>query len=195
MNEIAFTDFGRRQFDSNFGGTKITMPEDEFLAKISTRWNSTHHQTIMLPGYASFCKLMITDNFMHAPTGTLEITNENYQYLRSCYEARNENELAVLKRWFELPLPAPEAKSLCVVFYDKQQIEKEEQIQNESFWFNGDWGIVSVMAQQSFQEEPMAPITMMRNALGIEEGGSGVALDKRKYQYAVDFWQNHAIVK
>ena len=40
----------------------------------------------------------------------------------------------------------------------------------------------------------MTPITMMRNALGKEEGGSGVPLDKAKYMESVAYWQNHAIV-
>lgn len=38
----------------------------------------------------------------------------------------------------------------------------------------------------------MQPITMMRNALGKEEGGSGVPLDRKKYQQSVDYWKSHA---
>jgi hypothetical protein len=41
----------------------------------------------------------------------------------------------------------------------------------------------------------MAPITMMRNALGIEEGGSGVKLDRERYMASVEFWKRNAIVK
>lgn len=36
---------------------------------------------------------------------------------------------------------------------------------------------------------------MMRNALGKEEGGSGVPLDRSKYTESVKFWENHAIAK
>lgn len=39
------------------------------------------------------------------------------------------------------------------------------------------WGIVSIKAQDEPYETPMAPITMMRNALGKEYGGSGVPID------------------
>jgi hypothetical protein len=38
----------------------------------------------------------------------------------------------------------------------------------------------------------MAPITMMRNALGVAEGGSGVALDRDAYLRSVEFWENNA---
>ena len=41
----------------------------------------------------------------------------------------------------------------------------------------------------------MSPITMMRNALGIEEGGSGVPLDREKYAESVEFWTNNAMIK
>jgi hypothetical protein len=41
----------------------------------------------------------------------------------------------------------------------------------------------------------MAPITMMRNALGKEEGGSGVPLSKEKYNESVAFWETHVTLK
>jgi hypothetical protein len=38
----------------------------------------------------------------------------------------------------------------------------------------------------------MVPITMLRNALGVEEGGSGVPLEREAYRVAVAFWEAHA---
>ena len=38
----------------------------------------------------------------------------------------------------------------------------------------------------------MAPITMMRNALGVGEGGSGVPLDPAQYRRSVEFWSGNA---
>lgn len=38
----------------------------------------------------------------------------------------------------------------------------------------------------------MDPITMMRNALGMEHGGSGVELDKIKYLESVEYWSKYA---
>lgn len=43
-------------------------------------------------------------------------------------------------------------------------------------------------------ETPMQPITMLRNALGREEGGSGVPLDKQKYADSVAYWEEHATI-
>ena len=43
-------------------------------------------------------------------------------------------------------------------------------------------------------ETPMQPITMLRNALGKEEGGSGVPLDRAKYAASVAYWSAHAAV-
>ena len=41
----------------------------------------------------------------------------------------------------------------------------------------------------------MQPITMVRNALGKEEGGSGVSLERSKYNESVAFWKAHAPVR
>ncbi len=38
----------------------------------------------------------------------------------------------------------------------------------------------------------MQPITMMRNALGREEGGSGVPLSREAYEKSVAYWEQHA---
>ena len=57
------------------------------------------------------------------------------------------------------------------------------------------WGVVSVKPQDVDYELPMQPITMMRNALGAEHGGSGVALDAAAYKASADFWNKNAPVK
>ena len=57
------------------------------------------------------------------------------------------------------------------------------------------WAIVSIKPQSECVEVAMLPITMMRNALGVSEGGSGVPLDRAKYQQSVEFWSKHANVQ
>lgn len=42
---------------------------------------------------------------------------------------------------------------------------------------------------------PMDPITMMRNSLGIDEGGSGIKIDRDKYMESVNYWKDHALVQ
>jgi hypothetical protein len=41
----------------------------------------------------------------------------------------------------------------------------------------------------------MQPITMMRNALGRDQGGSGVPLDPEKYRDSVKFWSKYVAIK
>ena len=202
IENVKITEFATRHFDSKFGGTKILgiTPEgfesdvNDFLEDY---YNSESMDFTMvkniLPGYADFCKLLVLENFTTAKTGTLPIAIENYQYLRTGFSSRTSSELPVMDRWFELPLPAPIAKYLVVVLYSKEQLDKERKEGEEEF--DGDWGAVAILAQMSDKEEPMKPITMMRNALGIEEGGSGVPIDREKYLQAVEFWSNNATVK
>lgn len=58
-----------------------------------------------------------------------------------------------------------------------------------------DYGIISIKPQNADHELSMDPITIMRNALGVQEGGSGVTLDKEKYLNSVKFWSEHALIK
>jgi len=58
-----------------------------------------------------------------------------------------------------------------------------------------DYGIISIKPQSIDSEIGMNPITMMRNALGVEHGGSGVTLEFEKYKASVNFWDKHALIK
>ena len=40
----------------------------------------------------------------------------------------------------------------------------------------------------------MQPITVMRNALGGEHGGSGVPLDRAAYDASVEYWRERAAI-
>lgn len=120
-------------------------------------------------------------------------------FFRSTYEARTEKELAVLKRYFSAEdIKLEKSKFLDIILYSKDQIQKENEAMGNTDPnkdIDYDWGIVSIKAQDSDSEIPMEPITAMRNALGKDQGGSGVPLDRDEYQRSVDFWNLHAIVK
>ncbi|CAM9966573.1 unnamed protein product [Choristocarpus tenellus] len=128
----------------------------------------------------------------------VRITLANEHLLRSNYEARTPQELPVLMRWFPKELvDTPEAKYLDIILYSREQIRKESEAMDKKdvSGSNSPWGIISVKAQDVDTEIPMQPITMMRNALGKEEGGSGVPLDAQKYKESVMFWKDHATIK
>jgi len=175
-------------------------------------------------GYAPFCVIVSMKNFTNARTGTAKITLDNYQYLKSGYANRREGEFPVLSRWLQYPEKRfiPRADYLHLVLYSKKQMLEEHKIwvkkqikaweeknKKESngaecvfpFEFEGDsteWGIVAVLANSFLSEEPLPPMTIIRNHLGKEFGGSGVELNPEKleeYNDSVDFWSIHAIVK
>lgn len=52
----------------------------------------------------------------------------------------------------------------------------------------------SVVLQDEDFETPMQPITIMRNALGKEEGGSGVPIDREAYMKSVNYWRHRVPV-
>jgi len=138
-----------------------------------------------LPGYAPFCRLHVHRNWTSTRCLTVPITDDNRHLLRSGYEARNDDELPVLVRWFE-GLEPPVAQYLVAILYSSGQLAKEGSP------IDGDWGVVGCLYTDTPAETPMAPITLMRNALGVAEGGSGVPLDAAAYRRSVEYWSTHA---
>lgn len=144
-----------------------------------------HAPLQVLDGYAPFCKLHVHRNWTSTRCLTVPITAANRHRLRSAYEARSREELPVLVRWFEGVEP-PVADYLLPILYTRAQLEREGTM------IEADWGVVGCLYTATPEEIPMAPITMMRNALGVEEGGSGVPLDRAAYRRSVQFWENNA---
>ena len=151
----------------------------------------------LVDGYAPFCKHVFVPNFAGARCGALAITAANAALLRSGYSSRTPSELPVLQRWFPeaAVAPVPVARMLDVILYSREQLVKERAATGRGEGPplpDAPWGVISVKAQDEAFELPMQPITAMRNALGREEGGSGVAIDREAYAKAVAYWQRHA---
>jgi hypothetical protein len=187
--------FGLRHFDLKFSGTKILdMTSEDF--EYYLMGNIDIQKMKLIDSDMDFCKYLIIPNFTKAKSGSYEISMNNYQYLRTGYSARREGELPILSRWFEFPIEMPPAKYLQIVLYSKDQMTKESQARNEEIDPNlTDWNIIAILGQNSGVIEPMTPATMMRNSLGMEEGGNGHKLNREKYQESVDFWSKMATVK
>ena len=140
---------------------------------------------LVLDGYAPFCKLHVHRNWTSTRCLTVPVTDGNRHLLRSGYEARTRDELPVLVRWFEGVEP-PVAAFLIPILYSRAQLAAEGTD------IDADWGVVGCMYTATPEETPMAPITLMRNALGVDEGGSGVPLDRDAYARSVAFWRENA---
>jgi hypothetical protein len=139
----------------------------------------------VLDGYAPFCRLHVHRNWTSTRCMAIPIDDGNRHLLRSGYDARSRDELPVLVRWFE-GIDPPVANYLIPILYDRAQMAKEGTP------IDADWGIVGCLYTMAPEETPLAPITMMRNALGVEEGGSGVPIDRDAYRRSVAFWNQHA---
>lgn len=70
-------------------------------------------------------------------------------------------------------------------------------LEGQEFYFDDsvEWGIVSIMGTVLPHPDPLVPITIMRNALGVEEGGNGETLNRKVYNESVDFWSKYILVK
>lgn len=188
--------FVLRQFRGPRG---ISMDPEAFLQELHHRHVSSPNGLTLVDGYAPFCKHVFVDNFADVPAGQCRIDAHNRRHLRSGYVVRQPGELPVLSRWFlSSDVDAPRGARLDVILYAREQLVKEHVSRGESDAEvrlpRASYGVVSIKAQDVDHELPMQPITAMRNALGVEEGGSGIALDRDAYVRSVAYWQDHAVV-
>ncbi|HET6632277.1 MAG TPA: DUF3228 family protein [Rhodanobacteraceae bacterium] len=178
---IVLTDFARRRlFREGRRNTIQDITPDDF-----ERHLNEVPPLQVLEGYAPFCRLHVHRNRTSTRCQQVPISDDNRHLLRSDYEARSPDELPVLVRWFE-GIEPPVAGYLIAILYSRGQLEKEGTT------IAADWGVVGCMYTADPAETPMAPITILRNALGVEEGGSGVPLDRDAYRRSVEFWRTHA---
>jgi hypothetical protein len=199
VDPFCFRQFAETEASHDYGGTVFATSISEFEEIVNQRFQESELQ----PGYAPFCKhLFIANDFTDARVNVLPITPANEHLLRTKYEARNDKELPVLTRYFPRELVAkdekdlPIAKYLDLILYSREQINQENAAQGQKVdsATTAPWGIVSIKAQDVDRELPMNPITAMRNALGKEEGGSGIPIDRKQYMEAVNYWKDHAVV-
>ncbi len=182
LMSIVLTDFARPRL---FPREPRRNTIQDISAAEFERYLNEHAPLKVLDGYAPFCKLHVHRNWTSTKCLSMPITDDNRHLLRSDYEARNSDELPVLVRWFEGVEP-PVANFLIAILYSREQLTKEGSP------IAADWGVVGCIYTMTPEETPMAPITLMRNALGVEEGGSGVPIDREAYRQSVEFWRTHA---
>ncbi|KAL3827318.1 hypothetical protein ACHAXA_005064 [Cyclostephanos tholiformis] len=216
---IVVDPFCHRQFaeggDDNgrgYAGTVLDVSISYFEDVVNSRYDANN----LVDGYAPFCKHMfVINDFTNARVNVLPITGDNEIHLRTRYESRTESELPVLTRYFDRESllrggeeeeeedddVLPIARYLDLILYSREQIEKENIAMGKNAMEGGGtmremapWGIVSIKAQNVDFELPMTPITMMRNALGKDQGGSGVMLCREAYMESVAYWRDHANV-
>lgn len=173
------------------------------------RWLRSHPSDQIR--YAPFCKHLFVENIWDdVYPGYLPLTEELIPLIKSDYLARRPEELAVLSRWVErqtLKQPLKPAKWIDCILYSREQIIKEAEAMGlDSKEIEEPWIVISLKVKKKFfddslsqfqneeNEIPMLPITAMRNCL-IEEGGSGVQLNREKYRESVEFWSKHIEVK
>eukprot|EP00808_Paulinella_micropora_P031275 g48626.t1 len=200
---ISLDRFALRQFDKNAGvsHTVIDYDPQAFISKVnefyeSKKASAKEDSEVLVDGYAPFCKHLFMPNFLkQLPPAAIVIDATTEPLIKSKYEARSAKELPVLVRYVprDSLKKLPEAKYLDLILYSREQIKKENAAMGNELEEEEPepWGLISIKPQMESYETPMQPITMLRNALGKDQGGSGVALDREKYQASVDYWSKH----
>lgn len=221
--KIVIDEFLERQFDPNFSGTSLCFEPSTnkslFNRSIDLKVYYTdllniHYNNIQNYGNVDdiklvnaddpkmdFCKYLIFYNHSPVKQGTISITKDIEPFIKTEYKARTENELPILTRYVELPedFETKKANYLVCILYSKEQLRKEYKgdlkVFDSIYTEDVEYGCIAILGTQNPEVDPMPPITMMRNALGVDEGGNGIMLDKEQYKKSVDFWSNNILIK
>ncbi|MEN9360823.1 MAG: hypothetical protein RL095_2358 [Verrucomicrobiota bacterium] len=191
--KIALSHFASRQLRPDFPGTRIGKEDLTRLIELCAAPDQ------VIPGYAPFAQILAIRNLL--PDGSFRFPELRCLTLRrdeafrrgavlhTAYEARTPQELPVLVEWIE-GLEAPPAPWIHVIVYSAEQMRLEGEDPGET-----DALIVSIATGLFPEPEPMRPITALRNALGVAEGGSGSPIDRAAYAHSVQFWTDHVMLR
>jgi hypothetical protein len=185
---LGISQFVIRQTKDDFVGTKVTESKLEKLRSMAEQ--KLNLGIDVSDGYADFCKIVtVRDMSLKCPIA--EITEENEHLLRTRYRQRSKDELGYLSRHFPKGSIKPtKSHHVSVILYTKAQLEKEGDDVT-----GADYDIICVNAEAEIIDAPMTPVTMVRNALGTEYGGSDHPVDKVKHEESVAYWSRYAMIE
>jgi hypothetical protein len=188
---IAMTPFAERQYAPDYSGTRLTP---DIVTKLIQDAKTPHNVAL---GYADFNRVIAVDNRdasgnfrypLQQCVIACKTARKTIARFHTAYEARRPEELAVLTEWVTGVEP-PLAPFVHLILYSRAQLQKEDES------IDADWGIVAINASAGPTVDPMRPITMMRNGLDVEHGGSGVAIDRKSYANSVAFWAENIMIR
>lgn len=135
------------------------------------------------------------------------ITPENKDKMMTSYEERSAGDLPVLVRWFlydEIFGPRPMAQWIEVIVYHQSHVTAVTGNPSQMYGIeptsrmktgNGIWRVVSIKGQDSKDQTPMLPVTLMRNALPRTSGGCDFPIDPDLYMKSVLYWETHCTLR
>lgn len=198
--KIKYDPFVERQFSPTFAGTKVPADKKDSLLERANDYFDVNRDVVFkwIDSDWDFCKYLVIPNDFGIKCAVRPITLDIYPYIRTDYAQRTPDELPILTRFAQLPpgFKSQEASYVVFVLYSREQLLKEFKGDGE-FYFDEsvEWGVVSIMGTVEPKPDPLVPITIMRNALGTDEGGNGEKLNKESYMQSVDFWSKYILVK
>lgn len=176
MTCVGTNPFVRRQTaNSQFSYFAGTWSELEALVEA--------HSCNAIPGYR--------DGVLRVPvppqgffSGVVQVTPETE--LAAKYEARRPGEQpfvqVVTLGGEKLP-----ARAVEIILYRKDVLEADNDPTS-----GAEWDIISINARPTLEEEPMTPMAMARNMLGLP-GGTPATYTAEQFAHAIIYWSSRAM--
>ena len=178
---VAISDFARGRHKPNSGLSYYDGPVDDVLKLVKQNWSKREPGA----GRKNLNEVVVVP-VPPAKFFTTTVPVEEDTTLKAHFGKRRSHEEPYLSVMSEgEAIPASFAK---VVLYSKETLAENNEQSAET-----DWELVSLLASP-VENEPMNPVTMMRNMKG-KPGGSQVNYSTEELLDAIDFWSKHTKVK
>lgn len=178
---VAISDFARGRHTPGSGLSYYDGPMDDVLKLVKQNWDKREPGA----GRQNLNEVVVVP-VPPAKFFTTTVPVEEDTTLKANFGRRRSHEEPYLSVMSEgEAIPASFAK---VVLYSKETLAENREQSGDS-----DWELVSLLASP-VENEPMNPVTMMRNMKG-KPGGSQVNYSTDELLDAIEFWSKHTKVK
>lgn len=181
--EVSLSGFLKEIFAKEKGNRRFQGSDEELLRLVKANMAHARPGTGSLEGDVLLVPLPPKGFF----TSTVELTPENRDRVEILWEARVEGEAPVPVQVLRSESLEP-AKYVDAVIYRADTLARDNDRSSDA-----EWELVSLNTRPE-EEVPMRPTTMVRNALR-KKGGTYREYTNEEWAKAVDFWQNHAILR
>ena len=178
---VAISDFARGRHRPDSGLSYYDGPMSDVLKLVKENWSKRRPGS----GRKNLDEVVVVP-VPPAKFFTTTVPVQEETSLHARFGKRREHEEAYLSVMSEgEAIPASFAK---VVVYSKETLAENKENSGDA-----DWEVVSLVASP-VENEPMNPVTMMRNMKG-KPGGSQVNYSTEELLDSIEFWSKHTKVK
>lgn len=183
MTTIGINEFARRSHHEDGPGSAFRGSWEELVDMVGAAMaRGDFSEDFTADGHPTRLVQVQPDRFV---CGVVPVSDE--VLLHAVFTRRRPHEDPFIQVVAE-PRAKAQAIAVDVVVYSAAALAEGDEASTDS-----DWEIVTILARDEDRKQPMHPVTMMRNQLGLE-GGTQKNYSSEEWADAVHYWSTHCLV-